>query len=529
MLITKDMKILQIRPIRKKRSANTSWFARAAAGTILALCGLLFGLLGNSTAEAGVVEVFFTDYDVRYTLYTLNDGQHEYVHLDKVAQMFRLSFDIDPIDGRVVLQNGERTASFFPGQGTVIADRHSYFLDVPPRLVDGTVMLPLEFISEIIPLIYDGDIFWDPAKRLFQIGVQELEIYKLYASPYGEYTRIVVEMNEVATYNVTEKLPSRLLIELPYSKLSLDNNTLEINSPAVDYVKIINSFGTTQMTVKLGDEFERYRHLVIEDPPRLVLDVYNTVETPVLTPPPADETQVEGIIETDLTSETEPQIAANVPKAFLLQTVVIDPGHGGSDPGVTRATTQPPLIEKNLALQVSKMLVNSLQQRFGQIRVVLTRDGDSFVGAEDRTTIANNNLADVFLSVHVNNSSSSAVSGFEVYVMDYGSLELPSGFESLQAQSQVLDYAQAPHIERSQRLAQAILDAYQARTNQTGRLKSAPLFTLRGATMPAVHIEIGYSSNAQDVNNLVQPAFQELLVAAITDGIAAFKKGEQGN
>jgi len=495
----------------------------------IALLGLLVWFLGSPVVEGGVVEVFFTDYDVSYTLYTLNDGAHEYVHLDKVAQMFQLSFEIDQIDGRVVLQNNAKTASFFPGQSTVIADRRSHFLNVPPRLVDGTVMLPLEFIPEIIPLVYEGDIFWDPAKRLFQIGIQELEIYTLYASPYGEYTRIVVEMSEVATYKVTEKLPSRLLIELPYSQLALDKNTVEVNSQAVDYVKIINSFGSTQMTVKLGDDFERYRHLVIEDPPRLLIDVYNTVEMPVATQTPADETITEGIIETDLTAETTPGIAGTIPKTFMLQTVVIDPGHGGSDPGITRTTTQPALIEKDLVLQLSKMLMNSLQQRFGQIRVVLTRDGDSFVGVEDRTTVANHNLADVFLSVHVNNSPSSAVSGFEVYVMDYGSLELPTGFDSLQAQSQVLDYAQAPQIERSKRLARAILDAYQSRTNQAGRLKSAPLFSLKGATMPAVHIEIGYSSNGRDVNNMVQPGFQESLVAAITDGIAAFKKIEQGN
>ena len=101
------------------------------------------------------------------------------------------------------------------------------------------------------------------------------------------------------------------------------------------------------------------------------------------------------------------------------------------------------------------------------------------------------------------------------------------GFESLGSQSQVLDYAQAQHIERSQRLAHAILNAYQARTNQAGKLKSAPLFILKGATMPAVHVEIGYSSNIQDRTNLLQPTFQELLVAAITDGIAAFKKAEE--
>jgi N-acetylmuramoyl-L-alanine amidase len=499
---------------------------RGPAG-LARLLGLLCVMLAAPVVEAGVADVIFTGHDVRYTLYTLNDGAYEYIQLHNVAEIFRLTVEVEPGDGRVVLRNQDRAASFFPGQGTVIADRRSYFVDAPPRVINGVVMVPLEFLTQILPLIYDGDIFWDPARRAFHVGVQELEISRLYVTPYGDYTRIVVEMNTTAAYTVTEKLPSRLLIDLPYSKLELEQSTIEVSNPAVDYVRVINSFGTTQMTVRLGHDFEQYRHAIMEDPPRLVLDVYHTLAPPAATAP-VEGVEVGGILETDLTAETAPGLAAPPRKAFSLQTVVIDPGHGGSDPGIVRATAQPPLVEKDLTLQVATMLAHSVQQRFGQIRVVLTREGDSFVGAEDRATIANHNLADVFLSLHVNNSPSSSVSGFEVYIMDYGSLDLPAGFEHLPAQSQVLDYAQAPSLDRSRRLAQAILDAYQARVNQAGSLKSAPLFTLKGATMPAVHIELGYGSNAQDVQNLAQPAFQERLVAAITDGIAAFRKSEQG-
>lgn len=493
-------------------------------GLFVLLTGLGIGLI--SPAEAGIIDVYFADYEVHYTLYTMHDGRNEYVHLDKVSQLFRLSEEIDPIDGRVVLRNDEKSVSFFPGQGTVIANRRSYFLDAPPKNVDGVIMVPITFLTEIVPLIYEGEIFWDPGRRLLQVGIMDLRISGLYASPYGEYTRIFVDMNQAPSYKVTEKLPSRLMFELPFAQLAVPQAHLQVNSPAVEYVKLIDSFGATQLVVKLGPEFQRYRHLMLEDPPRLLVDIYNTAEAVVATPTP--DTVASGITEEDITQESIPLLSGSQ-KTFSLQTVVIDPGHGGSDSGITisaLAQEMSDVFEKDITLKVAQMLSDSLQHRFGGVRVVLTREGDSFVGTEQRTTIANNNRADVFLSVHVNNSQTEAVSGFEVYVMDYGSLELPEGYETLSAQSQSLDYAQARHIDSSNRLAENIITAYNERANG-GHLKSAPLFSLKGATMPAVHIEIGYGSNEQDRVKILQKEFQQLLVAAITDGLAAFREQEE--
>jgi len=478
-----------------------------------------------SSTEAGIVDVYFGADNVRYTLYTLHDGQTEYVHLNKVSQMFRFSEEIDPIDGRVVLRYKNKSASFFPGQGTVIANRRSYFLDVPPRKIEGVIMIPLQFLTDILPLIYDEDIVWDAAKRTFKIGVQNLEIYNLFSSPYGDYTRLVVEMNRVISYKVTEKLPSLLIFELPHSRFTLSQNPLQLNSRSVQHVKVIDSFGSTQIIVRLGSEFERYTHLVTDDPPRLLIDVYNTTETVVETQETEEIT--EGITEIDLTQEGE-QTSPTVPRKFSLQTIVINPGHGGSDSGITilpQTPDTPGVLEKDITLNIAKMLKSSLEQRFGGVRVVLTREGDSFVAAEERATIANRNRADVFVSLHVNNAPSPALSGLEVYIMDYGNLDLPEEYEVVTAQSQLLDYAQAKYIDSSKRLAQQIISTYDALNfGKGGALKSAPLFTLKGATMPAVHIEIGYNSNNQDQTNILQEEFQQLLVAAITDGIAALKK-----
>jgi N-acetylmuramoyl-L-alanine amidase len=518
---------------KKTRRQNCDKINKIIALLILFILSSFFA----SSTEAGIVEIYFSANNVRYTLYTLHDGQLGYVQLNKISQMFRFSEEVDPVDGRVVLRYNDKSASFFPGQDTVIANRRSHFLEVPPRKIEGVIMIPLEFLTKILPLIYDEEIVWDSATRTLRVGVQNLEIYNLYTTPFGKYTQIVVELNQAASYKVTEKLPSLLIFELPHSSFTLPENPLQVNSQSVQHVKVTNSFGSTQIIVRLGAEFEQYKHSVTEDPARLLIDVYNTLDIPVETPeiPETPETpeipetpETEGITEKDLIQEGDVEIPT-IPREFSLRTIVIDPGHGGSDPGITispQTDDTPGVYEKDITLTIAKMLATSLGQRFGGVRVVLTREGDSFVAAE-RATIANHNRADVFISLHVNNAPSQALSGFEVYIMDYGSLNLPEGFEALSEQSQVLDYAQAKYIAISERLAQQILSGYDALNIGGGTLKSAPLFTLKGATMPAVHIEIGYSSNSQDQAKILQEEFQQLLVSAITGGIAAFKKQEE--
>jgi len=106
------------------------------------------------------------------------------------------------------------------------------------------------------------------------------------------------------------------------------------------------------------------------------------------------------------------------------------------------------VFRKRPHLEHCQAVSDNSETAFWRVRVVLTRESDNFVSGEERTTIANNNRADVFLSLHVNNTSSPVVSGFEVYVMDYGSLDLPEGYQEVSAQSQLLDYAQAKYIER---------------------------------------------------------------------------------
>ena len=477
-----------------------------------------------ASADAGMITIAFSNRDDRFTLPTMNEGSTEFVHLTRIAELFDLDLDIDPIDGRVVLGFEGDTASFFPGQQSVIANRRTHFLDTPPRTIEGVIMVPLEFLSKILPLIYEYDIVWDAAQRTLLVGTHDLEITDLYSSPYGDYTRIAIALSQVVSYKTTEKLPSMLIVELPNSQFHLAQNPLVIESPSVKHVKVVNSFGSTQILVRLGPDFVRYTNRLIEDPPRLIIDCYNSQEQIV------EAQRSENIVEEDLTDQQIGQQLPTLHRAFSLQAVVIDPGHGGSDQGilvVPGSEGTPDLFEKQLTLHIAQLLSTSLTQRLG-VRTILTREGDDFVSYETRTTIANSNHADVFISIHVNNSALEALSGFEAYVMDYGSLEFSENADDINAQSQLFDYAQARYIGQSERLTEQILESYRSRNpGHRAVMKRAPLFTLKGATMPAIHLELGYGSNEQDRSNMVLEEFQHIIAAAITDGIAVFKQKEE--
>lgn len=494
---------------------------------------LLLGWLAPSV-DAGTVNVLFNDSSLRYTLLTRQEGQTEYVNLQKAADMFQFTFETDPTDGRVTAQYHQKSLTFFPDQPEVWIAERSYALAAPPRRIEGVLMVPFEFLTKTLPLIYEDTVLWDARARTLTVGIADFAILGIEASPFAEYTRLAVQLSQPVPYKIVEKLPSMLIFEFPQGTFEIVDNPVQINTPAIRHAKLIESFGTTQMIVRLGEEFVRYTHKINTDGDvcRLLIDVFTTdaeiAEEPTPTPepeateeptPPADG----AIVEQDLAPEEAQASAALPARPFSLQSIVVDAGHGGSDQGVTVIPAKdntPALMEKQLTLRLAELLKAALVERLG-IKVMLTREGDDFVSGETRATIANSNRADLFISLHVNFSTSAQANGFEAYIMDYGSLEKPVG-----AQAQMLDYAQAKYAAQSQRLAEQIVAARQAR-NARAVVKRAPLFTLKGATMPSVHLELGYGSHPQERVNLAQPEFQHALIEAIVDGIAAFKKGEQ--
>jgi len=174
--------------------------------------------------------------------------------------------------------------------------------------------------------------------------------------------------------------------------------------------------------------------------------------------------------------------------------VVIDAGHGAHDPG---AISPSGIQEKNINLRVAAKIANLLEQR--GLGVAMTRWQDRFVELEDRAAFANQRKADLFVSIHADSAPSSSAEGFTVYVATAASAD-------------------------AYRAAHAINQAMEKTGMSNRGIREEDYRVLVKTNCPAVLIELGYLSNAQDATRLADDAFRDRLAKAIADGIQAYLK-----
>jgi N-acetylmuramoyl-L-alanine amidase len=217
-----------------------------------------------------------------------------------------------------------------------------------------------------------------------------------------------------------------------------------------------------------------------------------------------------------------------------LNRVVLDPGHGGSDHG---STGPGGLVEKELVLDVAQRLGKLIEERLGA-EVVYTRTSDDFVPLETRTKIANDQHADLFLSIHANSSGYKAVSGVETYYLSFSAskedLEVAArenaGSErSIHELSDLVrQIAQQDKADESRDFAARIQSASYALARQSyprarnRGVKKAPFVVLIGASMPSVLTEIGFVSNAREEALLKRPDYRQKIAGALFKGVEAY-------
>lgn len=211
-----------------------------------------------------------------------------------------------------------------------------------------------------------------------------------------------------------------------------------------------------------------------------------------------------------------------------LQTVVVDAGHGGHDPGASHFG----LKEKHLALDIAKRLRSELQQT--GLNVVMTRQTDQFIPLSGRPALANRLQADVFISVHINANRNRRVSGIEVYYPRASVVSANAPWPPSVASSEVAvpsttikqvlwDLVLGRARSQSHRLASAICHAMRSGLQVPCRgVKPARFVVLREAQMPAVLVEVGYVSNEAEARRLGSPDYRQAAAESIGRGVAAY-------
>lgn len=220
-----------------------------------------------------------------------------------------------------------------------------------------------------------------------------------------------------------------------------------------------------------------------------------------------------------------------------LRTIVIDPGHGGDDAGVKGAKGT---VEKDYVLQLARRLKGTIEGRLG-LRVLLTRDADENVPVDRRIALANNNKADLFISLHANGSVRSALQGAQVISLraqDYqkvpgaptGPPELPVpvlGGGTRNIDVVPWDLAQMPFANQSATVSAILVKALTDKGVPMAPKPSAqmPMRVLVGTNMPAVLVEVGFLTSAADEPALARPDRSGAIVEALMTMISAVRSG----
>ncbi len=253
-----------------------------------------------------------------------------------------------------------------------------------------------------------------------------------------------------------------------------------------------------------------------------------TTTTPALTSTPTP------VVPTPTTKPPVQPTTATPYDKINPRVIVIDPGHGGKDPGCVVNGYQ----EKDIILQVSKKLKEALTQQ--GYEVYLTREGDTYPGLKERSAVANNKQPVVLLSIHANAAPNKKATGVEVFV---GSAQVQGEGAADVANRENQRFISEGHTEQQNgKVNSTLLDSYYLgsrtvsmklgsliennivkETGQASRgLKEAPLILLKGMYFPSCLIEIGFLSNPTEAKNLANGAFQDKLVRGIVVGIKQF-------
>jgi N-acetylmuramoyl-L-alanine amidase len=237
-----------------------------------------------------------------------------------------------------------------------------------------------------------------------------------------------------------------------------------------------------------------------------------------------------------------PCFSKNQPRKGL-ETVVIDPGHGGKDPGAVVGNAR----EKDIVLSIGLNLGKLIKERLPDVKVVYTRSTDVFIPLFERSVIANKNNADLFISIHANYCSTPSVKGTETYVLGLHRTEdnlnvakkensvillekdyttRYEGFNPNLSESYILfELIQNTHIDQSVLFAGILQDNFKQHAQRANRdVRQAGFIVLRETAMPSVLIETGYLSNLSEANYLMTNSGRETLASSIFNSFQSYKE-----
>ena len=341
---------------------------------------------------------------------------------------------------------------------------------------------------------------------------------------YPTYTRVVVELSRDVDLprsglarlaaNSSADRPERLYLDIPGIWVGLRyDRGVPVGDGLLRGVRLgQNTLRTTRLVIDL-ERYDRHRVFMIQSPSRIVIDVFGNRRQRVREDP-----------------------SGRLPAGLRrVQTIIVDPGHGGSDPGATGIAG---LREKDVNLLIGKLVARRLEER--GFEVILTRAGDQTRSLEERTAIAESAAGDVFISIHANASARAKARGIETYTLDRNherhSLDVAARENGIPAAQldplqRALATLQVDEVgQNSERLAgfvhTNVIRGARSRDHSLPDLgvKKGPFYVLFMSSMSSLLVETGFVTNRDDAALLRSGPYQQLLADRIAEGIDRYRQ-----
>jgi len=449
---------------------------------------------------------------------TITHNGRGYVELARAAEVLKTRLEATPNSTQARLRPAGHVITVTRNWSRILVDGAPVILDAPVRVRRGVWLVPETFVAQVLPRVQPAAAASPPTTGPVIVPVAAtaaagpVALTELRFRSYPSFTRIVLETSSALTTRVETSVGKEARVRL--IGLAAEARTEEIGDGFIERARLERAGADTILRVVFEAAAGEVKASALADPPRLVLDFLRPVE-----PAPLP----------DRRDTTTP-----------LRVVVLDAGHGGHDAG---AVGPGGLQEKELVLDVTRRVARLVEDRLN-VKAMLSRDGDHFIELRDRTTFANKERADLFVSIHANAHREATSTGVETYFLSseatdsaarqVAALEnsvvqlekTPSRPGRLDAVKAILwDLAQSEFQLESSRLAEVVQDSMtQALRIPNRGVKQAGFYVLGGAAMPAILIEIGFVTNPKEEKRLRESKYRDEIAQAIYAGLAEYKK-----
>ncbi len=458
-----------------------------------------------------------------WTTQLIRLGSSNYVPIDEIQRALGGSIEWGESGFSVTYRFEGGTLQFEDRIPFFSFDQRPYQLIDPPLLWRDKFLIPLQLITEYIPYFYPDVFSYDPETSNLRDRRSYNFIKGMKRSVGDNETEIFFHSSSPPRFDIDTSRPGTFLLNLFETQ---NSHPITDSLQALGYIDstlVTELGGSTQFLFFLNPYVRRYRAAEVKDPPGISI-VFSGEGLG------GKKEEIEGG-RFDLISGNTDR------KEFLIRTVIIDPGHGGKDPG---AIGRGGLMEKEINLKVAMKLESILKKKM-DLKVIMTRRKDTYISLKKRAELANSNKGDegaLFISIHCNSSKKKDLRGFEAYFLSVAKTDEERAVahrenlsDQLYEQTDdsremadlpfiMVDLMQSAYLEDSSEYAEIMSREFNDGSRIISRgLRQAGFFVLNGAHMPSILLELGYLSNSVEEELLGDNHYQDELARRIHRGI----------